>query len=114
MGLWEGSIFRYPIFQSFYCNWLRHAGSRDCQCCQSPHLQAAGLRQLQEVKPVFIARNILTCKGTLRQVFYLLGPLPSYDPLLTPLTYSFYAYAVYLFTQGLGGGGGERANQREG
>jgi hypothetical protein len=45
----------------------------------------------------------LTCKGTLRQVFYLseapYASLTPYSPLHT-----VYLYTVYLFTQGRGGG----------
>ncbi len=52
----------------------------------------------------------LTCKGTLRQAFYLSEdpspPMTPYRPLHT-----VYVYIVYLFTQG---GWGERGNQREG
>jgi hypothetical protein len=45
-----------------------------------------------------------TCKETLRQVFYLPEALPSYDPILPPF-HTVYVNAVYLFTQGGGGGG---------
>jgi hypothetical protein len=46
--------------------------------------------------------KILTCKGTLRQVFYLTPySLPPYT------LYSVYVYTEYLFTQGRGGVGGE-------
>jgi hypothetical protein len=37
----------------------------------------------------------LTCKGTLRPVFYLSeDPPPSYDPISTPL-HNVYVYTVY-------------------
>ncbi len=51
-----------------------------------------------------------TYKGTLRQVFICLRP----PPLLWPHTppHTVFAYTVYLFTRGRGGGG--RANKREG
>jgi hypothetical protein len=40
----------------------------------------------------------MTCKGTLRHVFYL-----SEAPFTPPLTHCVYVYTVYLFTQGGGG-----------
>ncbi len=48
----------------------------------------------------------LTCKGTLRQVFFLL-----YDPILRPF-YTLYACIQYTYSHREGGGG--RANQRKG
>jgi hypothetical protein len=52
-----------------------------------------------------------TCKGTLRQVFYLSEALPSYDPIPPPL-YTMYivhvtrVYSILIHTLGGGGGGG--------
>ncbi len=47
----------------------------------------------------------LTCKGTMRQVFYLSKtPLLSYDPILPPCTLNT-CKTDYLFTQGRGEGG---------
>ncbi len=59
----------------------------------------------------------LTCKGTLRQLFYLSEvPLPSYDPILPPhllhTVYVYTVYKVYLFTQGGGSGGEESYTER--
>jgi hypothetical protein len=55
----------------------------------------------------------MTCKGTLRQVFYLSeAPPPSYDPILSPPPlYTVYVYTctVYLIHTVKGGGG--RANR---
>jgi hypothetical protein len=52
-----------------------------------------------------------TCKGTLRQVFICLRPIPSYDPIPPPL-HIVYVYTVYLFTQGWGGGGRELTREK--
>jgi hypothetical protein len=51
----------------------------------------------------------LTCKGTLRQVFFCLRPRITYP---SPLLHSVNVYAVYLFTQGGGGGGGRAEPER--
>jgi hypothetical protein len=48
----------------------------------------------------------LTCKGALRQVFYL-SEAPSPPPILAhtpPSLHTVYVYTIYLFTQGKGGG----------
>jgi hypothetical protein len=46
----------------------------------------------------------LTCKGILRQVFYLIEvPSPPMTPILPPPLHFVYVYTVYLFTQGRGG-----------
>jgi hypothetical protein len=46
--------------------------------------------------------KILTCKGTLRQVFICLRPRTPY----TPLSHCILVYSIYLFTQGRREGGG--------
>jgi hypothetical protein len=55
----------------------------------------------------------LACKGTLRQVLYLLRPFPFYDPILPPPPYTLFMCmqytCTYLHREGLGG----RANRRE-
>ncbi len=53
----------------------------------------------------------LTFKGTLRQVLYVCGPLPSYDPISSP--YTQYTCILYTYSHKEGKGGGE-VNQREG
>ncbi len=45
--------------------------------------------------------KILTCKGTLRQVFICLGPR---TPLPPPLLHTVYVYTVLLILTGKGGG----------
>ncbi len=52
----------------------------------------------------------LTCKGTLRQVFYL-SEAPTMIPILNPNTHCILLYSILIHT--LKGGGG-RANKREG
>ncbi len=48
----------------------------------------------------------LTCKGTLRQVFYLSeAPSPHMTPYPPSPLHTVYVYIVYFFTQGRGGGG---------
>ncbi len=55
----------------------------------------------------------VTCKWTLRQVFYLSEtPSPPMTPYSPPPLYTVYVYTAYLFTQGRAEQG--RANQREG
>ncbi len=51
----------------------------------------------------------LTCKGTLRQVFIYLRPRTPYPPSY----HTVYVYEAYLFTQGMGGGGGGRWNREK-
>ncbi len=55
----------------------------------------------------------LTCKGTLRQVFYLSEVLsPPMTPYYPPL-HTVYVYTVYLFIQGKGEeGGGELTREK--
>ena len=53
--------------------------------------------------------KILTCKGTLRQVFIL---PEAQNPMPPSHLHTVYVNTVYLFTQGRGGGG--ELNQREG
>ncbi len=58
----------------------------------------------------------LTCKGTVRQVFYLSeAPPPTVRPHTPhPLTHCIRVYSILIHTgRGGGGGGGGRANQRE-
>jgi hypothetical protein len=55
----------------------------------------------------------LTCKVTLRQVFYLSeAPNPPMTPYHPPPHYTLYTCAQYTYSRREGGGGGgERANQ---
>jgi hypothetical protein len=57
----------------------------------------------------------MTCKGNLRQVFYLSeAPPPLYDPISRPPPYTLYTCIQNSYSHREGGGGGGRANQREG
>jgi hypothetical protein len=54
----------------------------------------------------------MTCKGTLRLVFYLtVAPSPPMTPY--PPLYTVYVYTVHLFTQGRGGRRGESYPERK-
>jgi hypothetical protein len=56
----------------------------------------------------------LTCKGTLRQVFYLSEPpFPSYDPILPPPFTPYTLYTCIQYTSHREGREGVRAKQRE-
>jgi hypothetical protein len=77
---------------------------------QRDHVEAFDCRKIRLIEGNEKCRHLkkLTCKGALRQVFICLRlrtPYPSPHPT------DCNVYAVYLFTQG--GGGGE-LNQREG
>jgi hypothetical protein len=57
-------------------------------------------------------RYLLTCKGTLRQVFYLSEAPSPPDPILPPPLHTVFVYIVrYTYSQL---GSGWEANQREG
>jgi hypothetical protein len=59
-------------------------------------------------------QNVVICKvtwkGTLRQLFILLRPLPTYPP---PGTHCTYVKYIYIFPQGRGGGGSVEPERRE-